>query len=334
MYTTVLLNAYIILKSSVNTDINLILQESVITCATMRLFRRAFARMTQFTGANTRTAFRMTTMAASIPGVVYLSTTQDSPLSARIYERSVEIAKSTQHRLQQASEDSCERPVLGLVAINSAVYILWRIAPTRFMVRNFTSAAGFTLRRPWTLITANYSHGGATHLGGNMLMLAILGPGIVESFGSSARFTELYTLSGAVGMGASALWKFGAGRRFDPTVGASGAVLGLFAAEIVMHPDRKRRLLGVEMDALEFASVVAALDAICAVIMRPRIALACHAGGALTGAWYAESMKNTVHLEHKAAKGWRGVLSAETDIERPLLSALIWSRVTQRWSAI
>ncbi len=267
--------------------------------------------------------------AASIPSIAYLATTQDTPLTTRLYERSVEIAQHTKLRLEVAYEDDYERPVLGLLSVNSAIYVLWRLAPTRFMVRNFTSAAAFALRRPWTLITANYSHGGATHLGGNMLMLAILGPGIVQNLGSTSRFTELYTLSGVVGMSASALWKFGANRRFDPTIGASGAVLGLFAAEIVLQPERRRHLLGVELDPLEFASVVAALDILCAVIMRPRIALACHAGGALTGAWYADSLQHTIKLENKASQGWRGMLGVDTDIERPLLSTLIWRRVTQ-----
>lgn len=300
----------------------------------MRLLRRAFTRMARMNTNYTSAAVGITSI-VTIPNIVYLSTTtttiNDIPLTTRLYERSIEIGKRTKQRLQIAYEDECERPVLTLLAINSAVYLLWRFAPTRFMVRNFTSAAGSTLRRPWTLITANYSHGGATHLGGNMFMLAILGPSIVESLGNSSRFIELYTLSGAVGMGASALWKYGAGRKLDPTVGASGAVLGLFAAEIVLHSERRRHLLGVELDALEFAGVVAALDVLCAIIMRPRIALACHAGGAITGAWYADSFMQRIKHERKASHGWREILNMNSEVEKPLLSSLVWRRVTQYW---
>lgn len=79
--------------------------------------------------------------------------------------------------------------------------------------------------RWWTLITANYLHGGILHIAFNMFWLRRIGPWVVDLFGSS-RMWVIYTVSGLVGALISAL----AGTPFY--VGASGAIFGLFGALI------------------------------------------------------------------------------------------------------
>ena len=75
----------------------------------------------------------------------------------------------------------------------------------------------------WTLLTANYLHGGLLHILFNMLWLRQIGPLVEELYGSS-RFIALYTLAGVFGSLTSVL----AGTYFF--IGASGAILGLFGA--------------------------------------------------------------------------------------------------------
>jgi rhomboid protease GluP len=77
--------------------------------------------------------------------------------------------------------------------------------------------------RWWTLLTANYLHGGLLHILFNMLWLRQIGPLVEELYGSS-RFIALYTLAGIFGSLTSVL----AGTYFF--IGASGAILGLFGA--------------------------------------------------------------------------------------------------------
>ena len=77
--------------------------------------------------------------------------------------------------------------------------------------------------RSWTLVTAVYLHGGILHIGFNMLWLRQIGPWVEDLFGPS-RFVIIYTVAGIVGVALSAA----AGTPF--TVGASGAIFGLFGA--------------------------------------------------------------------------------------------------------
>jgi membrane associated rhomboid family serine protease len=95
----------------------------------------------------------------------------------------------------------------------------------------------------WRAIAAMFLHGGPFHLLSNMYGLYILGR-FVEDVVGSLRFVVIYFLGGLAGSAASTL--FGKGL----SVGASGAILGLLGAMIVLvllrrasFAERWRRLL-------------------------------------------------------------------------------------------
>jgi len=75
----------------------------------------------------------------------------------------------------------------------------------------------------WTLLTANYLHGGIMHLLFNLAALYQLGPWVVNEYGAARMFT-IYTLGGVCGY----LFSYVAGVPF--TIGASAAVCGLAGA--------------------------------------------------------------------------------------------------------
>jgi rhomboid protease GluP len=77
--------------------------------------------------------------------------------------------------------------------------------------------------RWWTLITANYLHGGILHIVFNMMALKQLAPVVIREYGSH-RMLVVYTLGGVIGFWAS----YVAGVRF--TIGASAAVCSLMGA--------------------------------------------------------------------------------------------------------
>ncbi|WP_185244070.1 rhomboid family intramembrane serine protease [Citrifermentans bremense] len=79
------------------------------------------------------------------------------------------------------------------------------------------------LGRVWSLISANYLHGGLLHILFNMMALRQIGPWVSAEFGASRMFV-IYTLSGVAGYVAS----FFAGIPF--TIGASASVCGLIGA--------------------------------------------------------------------------------------------------------
>ncbi|XP_031119536.1 RHOMBOID-like protein 12, mitochondrial [Ipomoea triloba] len=87
--------------------------------------------------------------------------------------------------------------VIGLILSNVAVFLLWRVADTGFMLRNFTiSVDNFTSGRLHTLVTSAFSQADQWHLISNMVGLYFFGSSIGRTFGSEY-VLKLY-LSGAV----------------------------------------------------------------------------------------------------------------------------------------
>ena len=81
----------------------------------------------------------------------------------------------------------------------------------------------------WRLLTAAFLHYGPVHLAMNMLVLWWFGPTLEEALGSS-RFLLLYVASGLAGSAGALLLSPNA-----VTVGASGAIYGLFGAILVLE---------------------------------------------------------------------------------------------------
>lgn len=92
---------------------------------------------------------------------------------------------------------STDNAVVCLILANVIVFLLWRVADNRFMMRNFTiSVDNFTSGRVHTLITSAFSHIDPWHLISNMVGLYFFGTSICSAFGPEFLW-KLY-LSGAV----------------------------------------------------------------------------------------------------------------------------------------
>ncbi|PUA81152.1 rhomboid family intramembrane serine protease [Nocardioides currus] len=81
----------------------------------------------------------------------------------------------------------------------------------------------------WQLVTSQFLHVEIWHIAGNMLALWMLGPQLEAALGR-ARFLALYLLSGLAGS-VAVLWLSG---ESGLTLGASGAIYGLFGAFAVI----------------------------------------------------------------------------------------------------
>ena len=88
------------------------------------------------------------------------------------------------------------------------------------------------LVQPWRLITAIFLHGSLLHIGFNMWVLMDIGPMVEELYGS-ARYLFLFVLTGVGGYFVSSY--FGG----HPSVGASGALLGLVGILLAATTGRK-----------------------------------------------------------------------------------------------
>jgi len=298
---------------------------SVLRAAAARIFSRSVPTRSLLFRGNLSGA-RVASASAVAAAPIFVGYTIQDELE-NVYDAGRRGYRALSTRLYEAVEDEHERPILAIIGANIAVTFLWRTVPTRVMMRHFASSANCIFKgRPWTLLTANFSHAGALHFGGNMGMLWILGASLIEDLRSVPRFIELYSVAGVTAMAASAGWKLLVGRRFDPTIGASGAVLGVFAAQTVLRPEARRTLFGYDMNAVEFAYALAALDLLFAAFMRPQVAVMAHAGGAFAGGLYANFIKNDLEWEHGRDESWRALLQKKKE-DAPLASTLIWRKV-------
>ena len=85
--------------------------------------------------------------------------------------------------------------------------------------------------RWWTVLSANYLHGGILHIFFNMMAFRQLAPLVIREYGVHRMFS-IYTIGGIAGFGVSYL----AGVRF--TIGASAAVCALIGAILYFGKSR------------------------------------------------------------------------------------------------
>jgi membrane associated rhomboid family serine protease len=93
----------------------------------------------------------------------------------------------------------------------------------------------------WRLLTAAFLHGSILHIGLNMFVLYLVG-GAVESFMGPVRYLALYLVSGLAGSAGALV--------VDPTqvtVGASGAIYGIFGALLIIEYTQTGSLAGQAM---------------------------------------------------------------------------------------
>jgi membrane associated rhomboid family serine protease len=156
-----------------------------------------------------------------------------------------------------------------MLGLNVLVFIAARSGGLR-VVNDLVLVPALVDTEPWRLLTSAFTHVQIFHIFSNLFMLYVVGPPLEQMLGR-LRFALLYLLS-ALG-GGVAVWLLGS--PFSATLGASGAVLGLVGALLVIS-----RARGLDV------TWIIAYVAITAVISFtiPNISWEGHLGGFVTGA--------------------------------------------------
>ena len=138
----------------------------------------------------------------------------------------------------------------------------------------------------WQLITYQFMHGGFFHILINMFILWMFGIEIENLWGSQ-KFLIFYLLAGVVGgLFQILLSPILVGGLSGPTVGASGAIMGVMVVFGVMFPNRLIFLYFLIPIKVKYFIIVLVLIEIFAVNSGGNIAHLAHVGGALTGLVY------------------------------------------------
>jgi membrane associated rhomboid family serine protease len=98
-----------------------------------------------------------------------------------------------------------------------------------------------------TLLISMFMHGSLMHLFGNMLFLWIFGDNVEDDLGH-ARFTAFYLVTGVIASLAHVVSTFVLNDNpYIPSLGASGAISAVLGGYLVLHPQRRVRVIMLRM---------------------------------------------------------------------------------------
>jgi membrane associated rhomboid family serine protease len=162
----------------------------------------------------------------------------------------------------------------------------------------------------WQLVTYMFLHGGIMHILFNMLTLYWFGPDLERTWGLQ-RFLKYYMICG-VGAGVCVVIValFSGGRAMTtPTVGASGAILGLILAYGLLFPDRTILFFFViPMKVRHFVWIIGLLAFFYSITdTNSGVSNVAHLGGMLVGYFYlrAKLMRLDRDSLMKRYKQWK-----------------------------
>ncbi|KAI9594480.1 hypothetical protein BDF19DRAFT_444960 [Syncephalis fuscata] len=189
------------------------------------------------------------------------------------------------------STSPSERFLAGIVGINAAVFLAWQIPRlTPFMARHFMHYPGVS--QPYTLLTACFSHREIWHFGFNMMALWSFGHAVL-GWMSREEFTAFYLTAGTLAsLGSHVLTaRLKPLSVVSPSLGASGAIFGLFASCAWKYPDAQVHMIFLPMLPIKIGHGLAglmALDLVGAVRGWQMFDHYAHLSGAISGLLYMQ----------------------------------------------
>ena len=185
------------------------------------------------------------------------------------YSEGVKSVPRTRTSLGGIQRGNAQIVTMILLAINVLVFIAARTGSSR-VVNDLVLIPVLVDSEPWRLLTSAFAHVQIFHIFSNLFMLYQVGPPLEQMLGRG-RFILLYFLS-ALG-GGVAVWILS--NPLGATLGASGAVLGLVGALLVISRARGMDVTWI----LAYVAITAVIS-----FTFPNISWEGHLGGFVVGA--------------------------------------------------
>ena len=198
-----------------------------------------------------------------------------------------------------------------LVAINGLVFLAWRVNPgSTFMMRNFLNSPS-NARRSLPMLLSTFSHVSLPHLAFNMYALWSFGTLMVSYMGPE-NFMATYITAGAVSSFGSVAFSHLSSRPPIPSLGASGAILGIVSSVACANPDLRFSIILLPftaMPALYMVAGIATLDLTGLILGWRFFDHAAHIAGIGFGAWLIQlqGYKFVRSYQHRVRDAWRAL---------------------------
>ena len=191
-----------------------------------------------------------------------------------------------------------------LVVICVIVFILQNIIHS--LTDDFSLTNSEFLLRPWTIITYIFLHGGFDHLFYNMFALVLFGS-ILEKVIGSKKFLITFFISGIIAGIGSIIF-------YSSSIGASGAIYGIFGTLAVLRPRMIIFGFGFPLPLIVVAFLWAAGDLLSLFTAYDSIGYATHLFGLLFGVLYGlylrkdygeySRKKSNINIDEKDFREW------------------------------
>lgn len=159
----------------------------------------------------------------------------------------------------------------------------------------FKLTPAFMLAQPWTIVTHMFLHVDFGHLFFNMLVLFFFGRELENRIGNS-RFLGVYFVSGIV---AAIGYSLTVSNPYSSVVGASGAILGVFATLTVLAPDLRVYVYFIPMQ-IKYALLLFALLDFALIGSNDMVAHTAHLSGILVGLFIGFRIKRNMRKYNSA----------------------------------
>src|SRR5262249_14922718 len=156
------------------------------------------------------------------------------------------------------------RGIKWLIIINIAVFLVFFLGGgtvEHYMTAWLALSAQGAIKTfmVWQIFTYLFLHGGIGHIFWNMLGLYFFGTPIEQDWGTQ-RFLRFYFSCGVVGGLCVLAANIATGDWVTPTIGASGAILGVLVAFGVLYPEQIILLIFIPIKAKYLVMLYAAIE--------------------------------------------------------------------------
>nr|WP_321428892.1 rhomboid family intramembrane serine protease [uncultured Methanolobus sp.] len=169
-------------------------------------------------------------------------------------------------------------PAMAIIYLCIFSFVLQLFVPGYMQLFQLVPAWILQGRHLWTLVTHMFIHSGFTHLFFNMLILFFFGPELERRAGKKI-FMYVYFTAGLV---AAIAYTLTSSSPYTPVVGASGAIMGVFAALAIIAPDIRVYVYFIPMQITHALVLFVLLDFFL-LGSNDMIAHTAHLSGALVG---------------------------------------------------
>lgn len=189
---------------------------------------------------------------------------------------------------------------ITIIVLNIIVFLFQLMDPSGYMLINegaFIPREFFEGRNYWKIFTSMFMHGDFIHILFNMWFFYVVADNCEKAMGH-ALFLITYIVSGIVAALFHAFFMLLVPPMLDvPTLGASGAIMGIIAVYGILFPDNKLRFLATAktraISARQFIIIYFITEIIYAIISLGASGTAhmAHVGGFVAGASFAVLFK-------------------------------------------